>query len=218
MASTVLLLTAALPLALLYTPAGPDETRTLRPQTREPIPAGPLAGLVAAMTLMGAIFGVLQTSVTAYATQTGDRGQAGMLYALLGIASAVAGLACELIPPRVHPRTRYLLFTTGLLLGMTTLAASGVLLPLPLAIPVAGLTIAPNMISVYALTENLAPNRVTTTMTIVCTAGPVGTAIGPVSAGLLAGADNHRPPLYARPLPGSRSSSPSPRPEPHAAG
>jgi MFS family permease len=182
-ASAVLLVLAAAPFALLYQghrarPGGPGAARV-------PLPAFRLALLVVAMVLMGAIFGSLQIAISAAAKESGHPGAAGWLYAELGVGSAVAGVAYAWLSPRFGLHARYLSFAVALWVGMVMLALNGTLLPLPVAAGLAGVTIAPYMISIYALTERLAPARVTTAMTVLCAGGPVGTAIGQVLAGLL---------------------------------
>ncbi|HST80216.1 MAG TPA: MFS transporter [Kineosporiaceae bacterium] len=182
-AGAALLVLAAAPFALLY------HGRAARPGSpgavRAPLPAVRLALLVVAMVLMGAIFGALQIAISAAAKESGHPGAAGLLYAELGIGSAVAGVAYAWLSPRWGLHARYLTFAAALWVGMVTLALNGTLLPLPVAAALAGVTIAPYMISIYALTERLAPARVATAMTVLCAGGPVGTAIGQALAGVL---------------------------------
>lgn len=181
----VLLLGAALPFALLY---------TSRPSAQQIEPSPPawrfararLAGLFLAMAAMGTIFGVVQTGVTAYAHASGSPGNAGLLYAELGLGSAVSGLAYGWLPQRFTLRWRYPIFAAGLTLGMTVLALGGLLLPLPAAIAIASLTISPYMITVYAATERLVPpQQLAFVMMLLCAGGPVGVAAGQATAGWL---------------------------------
>ena len=178
--TAVLLVAAAVPFARQYTtsPTPPGRTTT----TRQPIPVGRLSAMVTAMALAGAIFGALQVGVTAYAREHHEPALAGLLFAELGIGSAVAGLAYA----RLTHRFRYLTVSAALVGGMSLIATADVLLPLPVAVLVAGATVAPYMITLYALTERLAPERVATTMTVLTAAGPLGTAAGQALAGQLA--------------------------------
>lgn len=178
-----LLLLAGLPLARRYADPEPGPGRRT---TLPPLPVTPLATLVVAMALLGAIFGVLQVAVTAYA---GDPGSAGLLYAGLGAGSALAGLACGWLPARFGAVARYRTFAAGLLAGMTLIAFGETMLPV--AIVLAGATIAPYMISVYTLAERASAGRVAVALTIVGAGGPVGTATGQAAAGLLI--DSHGP-------------------------
>jgi MFS family permease len=143
-----------------------------------------------AMAAMGTVFGAEQTGVTAYASDGGHPDSAGLLYALFGIGSALTGAACAWLPARFTLRHRYVAFAATLLLGTLTLVAGDGLHAVPAAMAVAGVTVAPYMISLYALTERLAPaDRATVALTILCAGGPLGTATGQLLAGYLA--DGH---------------------------
>ena len=101
-----------------------------------------MASLVASMVAVGAIFGSIQVTVTAY-TGTG----AGLLYACLGAGSAAAGVAYAWLPRSFRLDTRQLVFSVTLVLGMAFLALS----PWPvLGILVAGCAVAPYMITLAA--------------------------------------------------------------------
>ncbi|MFG3558413.1 hypothetical protein ACGGAQ_28960 [Micromonospora sp. NPDC047557] len=196
-ACIVLLLAAAAPVALLYTTA-PE--RAPSRSAASPLPRTGLAAMCAAMAIMGAIFGTVQVGVTAHATAADNPSTGGLLYAALGAGSAIAGIAYAWIPSHVALRTRYRLFAFGLLVAMTLLPAGGTRLPFAAVILVAGIAIAPYMITIYAITERLAPTRVAITMTIVCAAGPVGTAAGQSLAGLLVEQFGYRAPFMLPPL------------------
>jgi MFS family permease len=178
-AGAFLLLFAAVPFALRYT-ENPQKKVTFDTLT-DRIPVAALTLLVAAMIAMGSIFGALQTAVAAYAGSLDRPGTAGLLYAELGAGSALAGLACAWLPQRFTLKSRYLTFAMVLLLAMSLLAFGGA--PLWLGMALAGASVAPYMISIYALTERLAPARVVITMTVLAAGGPIGTAIGQTVAG-----------------------------------
>ena len=181
-ASAALLVATAAPFALLYAEAprrGPVEGR---------LPLAPMAVMVGAGAAVGMVFGAVQTGVAAYAHETARPGSASLLYALLGLGSALAGLACAWLPARFTARRRYVTFTATLLLGTAVVAAGDVLIPMPIAIAAGGASIAPYMISLYAMTERLAPGRVATAMSVLCASGPVGTAAGQAVSGPLADA------------------------------
>ncbi|MDQ1051150.1 MFS family permease [Streptomyces sp. V4I2] len=110
-----------------------------------------------AMVAMGAVFGAVQTAVTVYAGTIDKPGASGLLYAEFGIGSALAGLACAWLPQRFSLRARYVSFATALFGGMLILFIGAQLVSLPVAVALAGFTVAPYMISIYALTERLAP-------------------------------------------------------------
>lgn len=156
-------------------------------QEKPRLPRRPLAVMFLAMVAMGAVFGAVQTAVTVYADTIGKPGVSGLLYAELGIGSALAGFACAWLPQRFSLRARYVSFAAALFAGMLVLFLGAQLASLPLAVALASFTIAPYMISLYALTERLAPaERATIAMTILCAGGPLGTAAGQAASGSLA--------------------------------
>jgi MFS family permease len=142
------------------------------------LPFGPLGGMFVAMAAIGAIFGIVQTGVTAYAPNS-----AGLIYAEFGVGSAVAGVACAWLPRRFTLRARYPVFAAALVIGMVTLTV----LPVPVGVAVASVAVAPYLICLYSLTERLgAPDQAATIMAILCAGGPLGTAAGRAIAGRLA--------------------------------
>ncbi|MER6205553.1 MFS transporter [Streptomyces sp. NPDC001642] len=185
-AAIALLLLATVPFALSLT-QGSTEDRKGTHTSPTPLPRLPLAAMFLAMAAMGTVFGAVQTGVTAYANESGNPGSAGLLYAGFGIGSAMAGAACAWLPARIGLRRRYVTFAATLLLGTLTLVAGERGQVLPAAMAVAGVTVAPYLISLYALTERLAPaDRATVALTILCAGGPLGTATGQALAGYLA--------------------------------
>ncbi|MFI6405942.1 MFS transporter [Streptomyces sp. NPDC050548] len=190
-AAVALLLLATLPFTLSLAPGGAAQQEAPG-SPRTPLPRLPLAVMFLAMAAMGTVFGAVQTGVTAYADDSGHPGSAGLLYALFGIGSALAGAACAWLPARFTLLHRYVTFAATLLLGTLTLVAGYGLHAVPAAMAVAGVTVAPYMISLYALTERLAPaDRATAALTILCAGGPLGTATGQALAGYLT--DGHGP-------------------------
>jgi len=182
----LLIAAATLPFSLRYA----DRAAPRRPAgaPRGPkLPARPLAVMFLAMAAMGAVFGAVQTAVTVYADTVGDPGVAGLVYAGFGIGSALAGAACGWLPPRFSLRSRYVVFAATLCAGMVVLFAGSRLGSLPVAVVLTSCTVAPYMISLYALTERLAPTeRAAVAMTVLCAGGPVGTATGQALSGTLA--------------------------------
>ena len=185
---------AAAPFALFYARTAPP-----RPPTATTMPRrGPLVAMAVSAAALGAVFGAVQTGVTSYAAERGDPGTAGLLYALLAVGSALAGIGYAWLPAGLGYRVRYLAASAGLLLGTSGLAAGYA--PLPVAIAVVGTTIAPYMISAYALTERLAGGRGTATaLMVVGAGGPVGTAIAQAVAGRAADAGGSAAALWVAP-------------------
>lgn len=163
-----LLLAAALPFAAMYAnDATPARTSPGR------VPVRRMALLVAGMAAVGAIFGSIQAVVNG----------SGFLYACLGVGSAVSGVAYGWLPRSFRLDSRYGVFSLTLVLGMLVLALS----PWPpLGILLAGFFVAPYMITLYALTDRIAPPaRLPVAMAALGAGGPVGTAIGQAVTGAL---------------------------------
>jgi hypothetical protein len=147
----------------------------------------PLAELFVAMAAIGMVSGAVQTGVTAYADAIDEPSTAGLIYAELGIGSGLAGASGVWLPTRFGLHRRYITFAAALLIGTIVLPTGGSLLPVPVAVLIASLPIAPYMIAVYALTTRLAPaHRAATVITLVCAGGPLGTAAARAIAGALA--------------------------------
>lgn len=185
-ATMFLIAGSTLPFALLYahrTTQQPFSGAHGKPH----LPRRPLAVMFLAMVAMGAVFGAVQTAVTVYADTIAKPGASGLLYAEFGIGSALAGVACAWLPQRFSLRARYVSFATALFIGMLILFTGAHLVSLPVAVALASFTVAPYMISLYALTERLAPaERAAIAMTVLCAGGPLGTAAGQAVSGGLA--------------------------------
>ncbi|MDQ0757581.1 MFS transporter [Streptomyces canus] len=187
-ATMSLIAASTLPFALLY-----SHRATQQPASGERgnpyLPRRPLAVMFLAMVAMGAVFGAIQTAVPVYADTIDKPGASGLVYAAFGIGRALAGAACAWLPPRFSLRARYVSFAATLCAGMLILFAGTQLVPVPVAVALASFTVAPYMISLYALTERLGPaERAAVAMTILCAGGPLGTSGGQAVSGSLAGA------------------------------
>ncbi|MFE7274044.1 MFS transporter [Streptomyces sp. NPDC057623] len=185
----VLIAAATLPFALLHAHRDIPRKPSHDPGgSRLPrLPRRPLAVMFLAMAAMGVIFGAVQTAVTVYADAVGEPGISGLVYAEFGIGSALAGAVCVWLPRRFSLRARYVTFAATLFVGTLVLYAGARLVSVPAAVAVAGFTVAPYMISLYALTERLAPpERAAIAMTVLCGGGPLGVAAGQAVSGALA--------------------------------
>ena len=183
-----LTLFAAIPFAMHHT--APPVVRAPRERIADRLPKTAMAFLAASMVAIGVLFGATQTGVTAFADRAGTPGAAGLIYAVLGIGSTVAGLATAWIPPRITLRTRYAVSAAGLAAGALVLMLLSSSLPgLLIAMALVGLTSAPYLISVGVLTNAVSPaRRAGTVMTVVASGVVAGVALGAAVAGRLADA------------------------------
>lgn len=157
------------------------------------LPRLAVVGLVVAMAAIGAVFGGTQTGVTALAESAGRPGAAGLVYALLGIGSAAAGLATAWLPAHFGWPARYLTFSATLAIGVVALLAVGGTGSAAAVMAVVGLVCAPYLITVYGLAERIAPaGRAGVVMTLMASGIVAGVAAGSSIAGLLADAYGFR--------------------------
>ncbi|HEY9410809.1 MAG TPA: MFS transporter [Jiangellaceae bacterium] len=154
----------------------------------------PFAVLVAALLLIGVVFGATQTGVTVLATAVGSPGMAGLVYALMGVGSAVAGLAVAGLPQTFGYERRLLVFAAGLLVLSAPLLGVGSLGALAAVVVALGVAVAPYVISGFTLAERIVPPaRVGAAMTLLAGAIGVGYALGSGVAGRLADAGGATP-------------------------
>ncbi|SES26330.1 Predicted arabinose efflux permease, MFS family [Pedococcus cremeus] len=148
--------------------------------------------LLLAQLLIGVVFGSVQTGTTVLATAAGEAGGAGLVHAVLGIGSVIAGLAIAALPERVTYATRVLVTAGALLvLGLPLLWVDS-LRSLVLVVLVLGFAVAPYMISNFTLGERAVPvTRVGAAMTLLAAATGLGYALGSATAGRLADASGH---------------------------
>ncbi|MET1062197.1 MAG: MFS transporter [Aeromicrobium sp.] len=158
----------------------------------EPLWTGVFAVLIMAQLSIGMIFGSVQTGTTVLAAAEGHAGVAGLIHAVLGIGSVIAGLAVTGLPERVLYATRMAVAAIGLLLLAWPLLLVDSLPSLIVVIGLLGFAVAPFMISNFALAGILVPvHRVSTAMTMLAGATGIGYALGAALAGRLADADGH---------------------------
>jgi MFS family permease len=150
--------------------------------------------LAAAQLLIGVIFGATQTGTTALATQEGRAGAAGLVHALLGVGSVIAGLSVAGLPERFGYERRLATFAGALFVLSAPLLAVGTISALVPVVIALGFAVAPYMITVFTLAERIVPsNRVGTAATLLAGATGVGYALGSALAGGLADLGGHRP-------------------------
>lgn len=145
--------------------------------------AGPVVGMLA----VGGFFGGTQAAVTAAATGAGRPGLAGLLYALMGIGSAVTALAVVLLPDAFGMRARWLVGASGMAAGSGLSVLTGSLGPLALALVVTGLFVGPTLVTLFSLgSRGVDPRDGSTAMTLLISANVVGVAAGAVLGGVVA--------------------------------
>ncbi|WP_129306122.1 MFS transporter [Streptomyces sp. L2] len=140
--------------------------------------------LVATFTATGAIFGSVDVVTVAFADERGHKAIASVVLALYAASSCVSGAVFGLLRVAGAPERRWLLGVTAMAVSMIPLLLVGNLPLLAVALFVAGLSIAPTMITTMSLIEEHVPRaRLTEGMTWVSTGLAVGVALGSAVAG-----------------------------------
>ncbi|MFF5497087.1 MFS transporter [Streptomyces aquilus] len=140
--------------------------------------------LVATFVATGAIFGAVDVVTVAFADERGHKGAASVVLALYAAGSCVAGLVFGLLRFKGAPEPRWLLGICAMAVSMIPLLLVGNLPFLAAALFVAGLSIAPTMITTMSLIEQHVPRaQLTEGMTWISTGLAVGVALGSSVAG-----------------------------------
>ncbi|MFJ8629420.1 MFS transporter [Streptomyces sp. NPDC093568] len=143
--------------------------------------------LRAALALQGAMFGACQAGITALTERLGQPDQAGLVYAAMGVMSAVAGLSMAALPARVGLTARRRTATAAAFaLSLPLLWADG-LPALYATVTVLGVAYAPHLITVFGLTERVVPPaRLAEAMAVATSALVGGQALAVAGTGRLA--------------------------------
>ncbi|CAM3743374.1 MFS transporter [Nocardiopsis rhodophaea] len=163
------------PTALPGAPVSPGEDGLMRPG---------LLVLILPMFCQGLFFGGAATGVTAYTQGMGHADLSGLMYAVMGVSSATAGLLMASVPAWVALTTRLRVAATGLgLLSLPLFLAPG-----PVALAAAmflmGCAIGPHVVTIFGLAERAAPSaRLGQAMTLIVSSLILGQALGSVVAG-----------------------------------
>lgn len=136
---------------------------------------------------VGLFFGTMLTSLTAFMADRGAPEQAGVLYGVMGIGSAVLALGVAWLPPRFSLRNRWLIFGSILLLGSFLLLFVDSPTAMVWALAVMGVGIGPTLVTQYSFGAARSPlGRSATVMTMLGSSVIVGQSIGAAVTGEIA--------------------------------
>lgn len=172
------------PTARIALPGGAGTTR------RAPLRAvfsGRILILVGATFGVGLFFGATLTSLTAFAQANGDEAQAGLLYGLMGIGSAVLALGVVLLPARFALGLRWPLFALVLTLSAAGYTSASGFGDITVWLLVMGLGVGPTLVTLFSLAGERAPTgRAATTMTLLGSALTLAQALASAVTGWVA--------------------------------
>ncbi|MEU3772802.1 MFS transporter [Streptomyces sp. NPDC032472] len=137
--------------------------------------------------LQGAMFGACQAGIAALTARLGVPGQAGIVYAAMGVVSAAVGFALGALPARIGLRLRWRAATAAALVLSVPLLLTHTLAPLYAVVTVLGAAYAPHLITAFALTERaVAPARLAEAMAFAASSLVAGQAAALAASGRLA--------------------------------
>ncbi|MET8829793.1 MFS transporter [Streptomyces sp. NPDC004610] len=167
----------------------PREQHTGRSALRSP----GLQVLVTAFVATGTIFGAVDVVTVAFAEEQGHKAAASLVLAVYAAGSCLAGIAFGLVHFKGAPEPRWLLGVCGMAVSMIPLLLVGNLPFLAVALFLAGLSIAPTMITTMSLIEQHVPRaQLTEGMTWTSTGLAVGVALGSSAGGWVIDASGAR--------------------------
>ncbi|WP_204327988.1 MFS transporter [Streptomyces aureoverticillatus] len=144
------------------------------------------------LVFLGVLLGACGAGITALTEELGEQGQAGLVYAAMGVMSAVVGLAMAAVPDRFGLHARWRVATAAAALLSLPLVWTHSMAALYAVVTVFGAVYAPNLITGFALTERAVPQaRLAEGMTFAASAFVGGQAVTLAVAGRLA--ETHGP-------------------------
>ncbi|MYS25228.1 Predicted arabinose efflux permease, MFS family [Streptomyces sp. DvalAA-14] len=173
----VLLLTAQRRTEPAPHPRDPAAGRSALRSPGMPVLAGVFVGT-------GTMFGAVDVTTVAFADEHGHKALASLVLASYALGSCLAGLVFGLLTPRGTRSGRFLVGIAAMAVSMIPPLLVGNLWFLAGALFLAGLTIAPTMVTAMGLVEQLVPRqRLTEGITWTSTGLAVGVAAGAALAG-----------------------------------
>lgn len=142
---------------------------------------------VLGMVMMGTFFGSTQTALIAFAGGFGVETAAGLLYAVMGVSSALTALSVAYWPQGFRHPLRWVVSAAAMsAAACLPLFASDIPLMLA-ALLILGIPVGPTMVTIFSVGSLVAPQHlVGTVMTLLASGIVAGTALGASLAGTLA--------------------------------
>ncbi|MDI2034086.1 hypothetical protein PJL15_01192 [Paenarthrobacter nitroguajacolicus] len=162
-------------------------TEAERPQRRSRWAVAVVAVPVVAMVCMGTFFGATQNALSAYSAQYATAEIAGLLYAVMGLSSAVAALSVAFWPQRFSLASRWVAAALAMTALSVLLILPAGIWPMVAVLLLLGIPVGPVMVTVFSIGGVVAPSgRMATVMTALASGIVAGTALGSYLAGQLA--------------------------------
>ena len=136
---------------------------------------------------VGLLFGTTLTALTSFMADRDAAEQAGLLYGVMGIGSAILALGIAWLPPRFSLPARWLTFGSILLIGAVLFALATDVTTMIWALALLGTGVGPTIVTQYSLAAARSPlGRSATVMTMLGSGIIVGQAAAAALTGALA--------------------------------
>jgi MFS family permease len=173
-------------LSFAATPASRRWRGTRQPGSRGALASPGMRTLLVASVMDGMTFGTLEVALPAFSQRHGSAGTAGVLLAVLALASMLGGLWYGTRRWTTEPGRLLLWFSVLLPAGLAPLALAGSIPVMGVLLALAGFSIAPAAAITFTLIGRLVPEgAVTEAFTWLSTAVIVGFAIGGAATGAI---------------------------------
>ncbi len=187
--ASVLTLVFVTAFALHHTSAPPqsaaDRAATLAPASELLRPQ--LLVTVLGIVAVGLFFGSMLTSLTAFMQDRGAAEQAGLIYGIMGIGSAIFAIAVAFLSPRFALRARWPVFALCILAGALLLQTSHDLPRMLLSLALMGVGVGPLLVTLYSFGAQRSPvGRSATVMTMLGSGLMVGQSAAAAITGSIA--------------------------------
>ncbi len=136
---------------------------------------------------VGIFFGAMLTALTSFMADRGAPEQAGLLYGVMGVGSAILALGVAWLPPAFTLRARWLVFSGILLAGTVLLPFADSPATMTIALAIMGIGIGPTLVTQYSFGAARSPiGRSATVMTMLGSGVVVGQSLGAATTGAIA--------------------------------
>lgn len=187
--ASVLTLIFVTAFALHHTSAPPqsaaDRAATLAPAAELFRPQ--LLITVLGIVAVGLFFGSMLTSLTSFMRDRGAAEQAGLIYGVMGIGSAIFAIAVAFLPPRFTLRYRWPVFAVFIVAGGLLLQNAHDLPSMLLSLALMGIGVGPLLVTLYSFGAQRSPEgRSATVMTMLGSGLMVGQSAAAAITGSVA--------------------------------
>lgn len=136
---------------------------------------------------VGMFFGSMLTSLTAFMQDRGAPEQAGLIYGIMGVGSAVFAIGVAFLSPKFTLRYRWPIFAVLILVGTVQLQWAHDLPSMLVSLAVMGIGVGPLLVTLYSFGAERSPEgRSATVMTMLGSSLMVGQAGAAAVTGILA--------------------------------